>query len=162
MKAEPRATRRVRFFKFDFDGQLLRRGFWLYVWQVRCGKRRFAYVGRTGDSSSRNAASPFSRVGSHLNLKANAKANTLRRQIRNEKFNPLACSFRFVAFGPLYGESKTAHYQRRDRMAGLEKSLADYLTTRGFKVVGSHGKKARPLPPRLRSAVDRALGSSNE
>ena len=39
---------------------VLRRGFWLYVWAValRHGKQVY-YVGRTGDSSSIHAQSPF-------------------------------------------------------------------------------------------------------
>ena len=65
-----------------FEGTLLERGFWLYIWDVRRAREeRFLYVGRTGDSSSPNAASPFNRMGLHLNLKHNAKANSLVRQI---------------------------------------------------------------------------------
>lgn len=141
----------------EFSGSLLKRGFWLYFWEVRCGRKRFAYVGRTGDSSSVNAGSPFTRIGSHLNLKANARANTLVRQLRSAGLDPLVCSFKFVAFGPLYGESKTNHYPRRDRMAGLERSLADHLKDRGLKVLGSHGRIGGKLSADFRRAVDRAL-----
>jgi hypothetical protein len=47
------------------DGGVLRRGFWLYVWEVIAPTREgFLYVGRTGDSSSANAQSPFNRMDS--------------------------------------------------------------------------------------------------
>jgi hypothetical protein len=51
-------------FAVAFDGGVLRRGFWLYVVQVRGAKGTFAYIGRTGDTSSPNAASLFSRITS--------------------------------------------------------------------------------------------------
>ena len=54
-----------------FDGSLLQRGFWLYVWRVSQGRKRAYYVGRTGDSSSKFAASPFSRVSRHLDTHRN-------------------------------------------------------------------------------------------
>ncbi len=40
----------------QFDGAFLRRGFWLYVWEVTVPNgATIVYVGRTGDSSSPNA-----------------------------------------------------------------------------------------------------------
>ena len=46
----------------SFSGELLQRGFWLYVWEVTAADGRTVhYVGRTGDSSSPNAQSPFTR-----------------------------------------------------------------------------------------------------
>jgi hypothetical protein len=147
-------------FRFDFPGALLRRGFWLYVWKVSCGRDCFLYVGRTGDSSSRNAASPFSRIGAHLNMKKNAKANTLFRKIELEKFDPYRCTFRFLAFGPLMLEARRSdktHRHRRDRIASLEKGLASYLKERGYDLRGSHGVKGAELPQSLRRAVDRAF-----
>jgi hypothetical protein len=53
---------------FHFDGRLLPRGFWLYVCRVESNTGALVYVGRTGDSSSVNAASLFSRVSRHLEL----------------------------------------------------------------------------------------------
>ena len=47
------------------DGKLLKRGFWVYVWKIITKDDQvFYYVGRTGDSSSCNAALPFSRMSS--------------------------------------------------------------------------------------------------
>ena len=50
-----------------FEGALLQRGFWLYVWEIKpFDGSVFCYVGRTGDSSSHNAQSPFNRMSQHL------------------------------------------------------------------------------------------------
>ena len=61
-----------------FEGALLERGFWLYVWRVRQESREVLYVGRTGDSSSRFAASPFSRLSQHLDIRPKAVTCTKR------------------------------------------------------------------------------------
>jgi hypothetical protein len=50
------------------DGRTLQRGFWLYVWEVTTPNgAKLLYVGRTGDSSSINAQSPFNRMGDVMN-----------------------------------------------------------------------------------------------
>ncbi len=50
--------------RIALTGDVLRRGFWLYVWEVvpKDGAA-VLYVGMTGDSSSPNAQSPFTRLG---------------------------------------------------------------------------------------------------
>ncbi len=53
------AGTRLNDYSMTFDGALLERGFWLYVWRIIEGTRTVLYVGRTGDSSSPNASSPF-------------------------------------------------------------------------------------------------------
>lgn len=41
-----------------FDGAILQRGFWLYVWEITpVGAAPLYYVGRTGESSSTHAQS---------------------------------------------------------------------------------------------------------
>lgn len=56
----------------EFDGAFLQRGFWLYVWRVIApNSTEVLYVGRTGDSSSPNAQSPFNRMGQHLGFQKN-------------------------------------------------------------------------------------------
>src|SRR5579884_3073429 len=85
-----------------FHGSLLRRGFWLYVCRVAYRRRHFVYVGRTGDSSSINAGSPFTRIGQHLNVKHNARNNMLVRHVRREGLNPEKCSYEVLALGPIY------------------------------------------------------------
>jgi len=70
-------------FSISFDGGILKRGFWLYVWEVTAPNgARLYYVGRTGDSSSTNAQSPFNRMSQHLGF---ARAsNALRRHLEEQ------------------------------------------------------------------------------
>ena len=62
-------------YNMTFDGHLLNRGFWLYVWRIQGPVSHHVYVGRTGDSSSAHASSPFKRIGQHLDPSPNAKGN---------------------------------------------------------------------------------------
>jgi hypothetical protein len=66
----------------SFDGALVERGFWLYVWRIVAGSQTVLYVGRTGDSSSPHASSPFKRVGQHLEVGPIAKGNSMSKQLR--------------------------------------------------------------------------------
>jgi hypothetical protein len=131
-------TSRVR-----FSGAILARGFWLYAWRITCGNAQFFYVGRTGDSSSQYAASPFSRLGQHLDVRPKAAANMLLRHVRNEGLDPTSCDYELVAFGPIFPEQLdlTSHRVHRNRIAPLETQLAELLRGRGFRVVGKHGSK---------------------
>jgi hypothetical protein len=52
----------MKAYAMSFDGALLGRGFWLYVWRITDDSRSALYVGRTGDSSSPHASSPFKRI----------------------------------------------------------------------------------------------------
>jgi hypothetical protein len=135
----------------SFSGALLQRGFWLYAWRISSGNRRFFYVGRTGDSSSQFASSPFSRLGQHLDIRPSAKANTLLRHVRAQDFDPIKCQFELLAFGPLFPEQETLelHRQYRDQIAPLESALAGLLRSRGFQVVGIHGSLHSPDPSLL-------------
>ena len=101
------------------------------------------YVGRTGDSSSRFAASPFSRLGQHLDVRTKASANMLLRYLRKAGFDPLRCSYSLVATGPLYPEQSTliAHRKIRDLVAPIEAAIAAQLLADGHEVLGKHPKK---------------------
>jgi len=87
----------MRLHRLKFTGAILERGFWLYAWRVFSGEREFFYVGRTGDSSSKFAASPFSRLSQHLDIRSKASANMLLRHVRRLKLDPLACEFELLA-----------------------------------------------------------------
>src|SRR3990172_10610261 len=106
-----------------FDGSILRRGFWLYVWRVADPNEVWLYVGRTGDSSSANAASPFQRIGQHLNFRPDAKGNSLSKQLGALGIDPALCSFEMLLIGPIFPEQETMDQHRpiRDRVAALEK-----------------------------------------
>lgn len=127
-----------RSFTLGFDGALLERGFWLYVWRIEEADRSVSlYVGRTGDSSSPHASSPFQRVARHLDPKPTAKSNSLYRKLNNARL----CRFDLVAVGPFFAEVSDfeEHKVLRDEMAGLEEALARFLDGEGYNVVGVHG-----------------------
>jgi hypothetical protein len=125
-----------------FDGALLKRGFWLYVWKISQGKKTVLYVGRTGDTSSPFAASPFSRVSRHLDVREKAKGNTLYRQLGKVGFSPERCEFEMFAFDTGWKEQQTmaTHRKYRDKTAALERALADLLS-KDHTVVGNHPQK---------------------
>jgi hypothetical protein len=142
----------------SFSGAILERGFWLYACRISCGEQQFFYVGRTGDSSSQYAASPFSRLGGHLDIRVNAKGNTLLRHVRAQNLDPLKCAFELLAFGPLFPEQATMalHRKFRDQIAPLETSLARMLRSRGLHVVGTHGASGSP-DPSLQAEIKRVF-----
>ena len=119
-----------------FSGQLLQRGFWLYVWEIRPPDgAAIYYVGRTGDSSSINAQSPFNRMGQHLGF--NINSNVLRRRLAASGIAPEACTFRLMAHGPVLAEAQSVeeHRRSRDLVAAFEKALADALSAAGYHVM---------------------------
>lgn len=152
-------------YSMTFQGALLARGFWLYVWHVADASRAVLYVGRTGDSSSPNASSPFKRIGQHLEMGAKAKGNALGRQLAREGIDPARCNFEMVAIGPIFPEqaSMDKHIAFRDRAAALERGLADHLRKRGYTVLGTH-PTAKPcdegLLEEIRQLVDQRLPSA--
>ena len=141
----------------EFSGKLLKRGFWLYVWDIKEDRRRHLYVGRTGDSSSPHASSPFRRIGQHLDSSLNAKGNALGRQLRAAKIDPEKCTFEMTAIGPIFNEQKTMHEHIpfRDEMAALERALADELKRRGYEVLGTHPKEGEPNPKLLSQVIEK-------
>jgi hypothetical protein len=104
-----------------FDGHLLKRGFWLYVWEIKGPTSHHIYVGRTGDSSSRYASSPFKHIAQHLDPSAVTKWNALGKQLRRESVNYEECTFEMVAIGPISPEQATFedHAPSRNQMAPL-------------------------------------------
>lgn len=121
-----------------FDGGILQRGFWLYVWEITppIGEPIY-YIGRTGDSSSPFAQSPFNRMGQHLGF--NEKSNVLRKHLKAQGIHPEECRFLLVSHGPILEEAghPTEHLARRDHVAALEKALAETLKSAGYAVVNT-------------------------
>lgn len=123
-----------------FEGGILQRGFWLYVWEVRPSQgEALYYVGRTGDSSSTKAQSPFNRMGQHLGFAQNS--SMLRGHLVARGIQPERCMFRLVALGPLEAESvaegRFEHDARRDVLAAMEKALAETLAAAGCLVMNT-------------------------
>jgi hypothetical protein len=128
------------FHEINFGGGALGRGFWLYVWEVTPPKgSKLYYVGRTGDSSSLNAQSPFNRMGQHLGYAKNSCM--LRTHLGKQKgrVKPEQCKFRLMAYGPILPEAngRKTHQERRDRIAGVEKALADAMRESGYAVMNT-------------------------
>ncbi len=138
-----------------FDGALLRRGFWLYVWTIDAPGRWVLYVGRTGDSSSPHASSPFRRTGQHLDSKPTAKGSALHRHLAPVGLDPADCNFNMIAFGPVFPEQSNMadHKVCRDKMAAMERALADHLTARGHTVLGTH-PRSQQLDHRTRGTFE--------
>jgi len=134
----------TRTHELAFKGDLLERGFWLYVWEITTQQRgNFYYIGRTGDSSSFNAQSPFNRMGQHLGSKS--RSNALRRKLEANSIEPERCNFRLVAHGPIFEEAKMPeeYRLRRDKIGAMEKALADAMCASGYQVLNTVSCKVR-------------------
>lgn len=143
-------------YSMKFDGNLLRRGFWLYIWRITDKASDHLYVGRTGDSSSPYASSPFKRIGQDLDPNPNAKGNALGKQLRRAGVICEDCLFEMVAVGPIFDEQETfqQHKQFRDATAALERAVADWLRERGYNVLGTHPRTGPLDKERLRAVID--------
>jgi hypothetical protein len=123
--------------RISLTGELLKRGFWLYVWEVvPSAGDPVLYVGMTGDTSSPNAQSPFARLSQHLGT--NKHANALRRHLTGKGIEPTSCkSFDLVAYGPILPEADTMdeHKLRWSKVASLEKALSEELDKAGYEVL---------------------------
>jgi hypothetical protein len=145
--------------ELTFNGGLLERGFWLYVWEItRPNHNAVYYIGRTGDSSSSNAQSPFNRMGQHLGFRK--ESNAMRRHLEAKGLNPEQCSFRLVAYGPILEEGQTAeeHRPRVEKMAAMEKSLAEAMCAAGYTVLNDV-KCRKQLDQEMFAVVLEAFGT---
>lgn len=124
----------------QFDGRLLRRGFWVYVVEIVSASAKDYYVGRTGDTSSPFASSLFARLAAHLDQKPSAKGNSLSKRVREQGLDCSECSYRVVGIGPLFEQQANMDLHRpfRDKMAALESYVAELLRSRGYPVIGTH------------------------
>ncbi len=145
----------INSYSMKFDGHLLNRGFWLYVWEIKGPLSHHIYVGRTGDSSSPHASSPFKRIGQHLDPGPNAKGNALGKQLQRAGVKYEECSFEMVAIGPIWPEQADfeAHKPVRDQMAALERGVTDELRQRGYQVLGTHPRAGTPDEAVLRQLL---------
>lgn len=93
-------------FTVTLDGAMLRRGFWLYVWEITMPEgKKVLYVGRTGDNSSPYAQSLFNRLGQNLGTLANA--SMVRNNLEKRGIDPAECQFRMVGHGPVSARCPT-------------------------------------------------------
>ncbi len=129
----------------SFHGAVLKRGFWLYTWKIKSRKQQYFYVGRTGDNSSSNASSPFSRVGMHLDIRPNATANCIVRLLREQNIDPEKCEYEMFAIGPLFPEQNSfeKHKPYRNMVGLLEAELAYFLKENKCHVLGTHPRRGK-------------------
>lgn len=146
-------------FTVTLDGAMLRRGFWLYVWEIttRDGTK-VLYVGRTGDNSSPYAQSLFNRLGQ--NLGTLTTASMVRNNLNKRGIDPTTCQFRMVGYGPVFAEVPgadfAAHKPVRDKVGAVEKRLAEDLKGAGYDVMNVVRWKA-PLDEELYEPVRAAF-----
>jgi len=138
----------------SLPGAMLARGFWLYVWEVTDHSgNEWLYVGRTGDSSSPNAQSPFSRLSQHLG--GNQRGNALRRNLARIGVDADGCrSFELTCYGPILPEcaDMDTHGPSQDIMAGLEKGVRDALHTARYRLL-NEVKSRHPVDEALMPQV---------
>ena len=133
------------------------RGFWIYVLEVTTPDgEKLLYVGRTGDSSSANAQSPFNRMGQHVGFLKNS--SMLRNHLAERGVAPEQCSMRVVAHGPILEEADdmAAHREKRDVIAAIEKRLADDLHDAKYVVMNKVNCR-KPLNEELYAEVHAAF-----
>lgn len=140
-------------------GPMLRRGFWLYVWQVEDAEGgEWLYVGRTGDNSSPHASAPYTRMGQHLGTMKNQ--NALRARLRDKGIEAESCrAFHLVSHGPLHPEVEkdgvpdrdalmALHRPMRDEIGAYERDLALALGEAGYRVLNTVNFKWQGDPAR--------------
>lgn len=125
-------------FTVNLDGAMLRRGFYLYVWEITPPDgKKVLYVGRTGDSSSPNAQSLFNRLGQ--NLGTLATSSMVRNNLEKRGIDPMQCQFGMIGFGPIFDEAPDknmeTHKPIRDKVGAAEKRLAEDLANAGYDVM---------------------------
>jgi len=159
----------MKSYSFGMDGNLLKRGFWLYLIHVRVNSRKkgYFYVGMTGDTSSTNAASFFSKLGRHLGN--NRNNNTLRKRLDEKKIDASDCNFVTLAIGPLFDEIniRQKHIKIRRTVSYLEKCLLGYLKKKGLYILNKSPKGVMPdkYPDdfkAIRGIVDKWLGKNED
>jgi len=126
---------------FEFSGEISKRGFWIYIYKINNNNSDYYYVGRTGDSSSVNAGSPFRRMLSHFSN--NKKDNALTRNLNEAGILIEESNFKLYSFGPLYPEQDCwdEHKVYRDLTASVEFLVSESLKDNGYNVIGTHGMR---------------------
>jgi hypothetical protein len=151
----------ARTFTVALDGAILKRGFWIYVWEIGTPEgEKLLYVGRTGDNSSPNAQSLFNRLAQNLGTLANS--SMVRKHLEGRGIDLAQCQFRVVGHGPIFDEVLNkdfeAHKPLRDEIGAIEKQLANDLEAAGYEVM-NEVKWKPPLDPELYEPVRAAFAT---
>ena len=81
----------------------------------------------------------------HLDF--NDKGNMLRHHLSNHGIEPELCTnFEMIAYGPVFQEQKEwcGHKKLRNKIAALEKTLAESLRSSGYNVMNTVTGKQYP------------------
>ncbi len=93
-------------------------------------------------------------MGQHLGF--NLKSNVLRKRLTGSihNLNLEQCSFKLVAYGPVFAEEKgyELHCKPRDIVAALEKALAEVMNSAGYRVINTVASR-KPLDADLFAEV---------
>lgn len=96
----------------SFDGAMLRRGFWLYVWEITSEDGLTVYyLGTTAGKYSRVAKSAHTTAAFQLGRGTNNDA--LRRHLERVGVGAETSHFRFHAYGPRFSASPLRKHTRR-------------------------------------------------
>jgi hypothetical protein len=130
----------VEEYSLAFDGNLLKRGFWLHVWAIGYNGQQYIYLNQTGDGSWANAPSPINDLSQHFDTSKHAPKNSLASCLHAAEINPQACHFRMIALGPIFEEQVTIHKHEpfHAQLETLASEVAAYLKWRGFEVLGNY------------------------
>jgi len=131
-------------YSLSFDGEMLKRGFWLQVWAIHFNGQQYIYINQSGDGSWPNAPSPISGLSQHFDTSKHAPKNSLASCLHSAEINPQGSYFRMIALGPIFEEQVTIHKHEplREQMDTLAFEIAAYLIWRGFEVLGQYQKCA--------------------
>ncbi len=144
----------------SFEGAMTERGFWLYVWRVTSSDdRELLYVGMTGDTASPNAASPFGRMGQHLDPKS--LGNALLQYLKKYNVPAKDCKFELTAYGPVFREASKMedHKGPWSKVSSVEKALHDALASVGYTVMNPVNSR-QPLDAELWDRVRTAFAEN--
>lgn len=84
-------------------------------------------------------------MGQHLGHAKNSCMLRTHLGKQAGKIKPEQCAFRLVALGPIRGEAKIRkkHQERRDKIAAIEKALANAMRDSGYNVMNTVGCRKR-------------------
>jgi hypothetical protein len=113
-------------------------GYYVYTWEnTKPDDDKLLYVGRTGDSSSPNPPSLFTRLG--RNLGTIPTSSMVGNNLAKRGIDPDQCQYRIVGYGPIFEEPAVKnmedHKPLRDKTGAAEKQLALDLTAAGYDVI---------------------------
>ena len=143
------------------DGAMLRRGFWLYVWEITTPDgKEVLYVGRTG--TTHRPTPSHSSTGSGRTLGRWQTPAWFGTTLRSGASIPLGVSSAWSATAPSSTRSPTkdfaAHKPIRDKVGAIEKKLAEDLVAVGYDVM-NQVRWNTPLDPELYEPVRAAFAA---